>query len=170
MIIFYSIRLFQKQDLKTKAKNEELWSIHFLKYYLTRNFLIINLEKKIIQKQFLQKKICIFVYVYFFQTEYFQDDLFPDTRVTWEPALTADQWLAGQNTKPRTISLRPVGMKLREWLKAVTLQYETLTYLRGNKFQQAFLPTYVRPKLFDETKIGRHSEVKLAKFEILLSR
>ncbi|XP_025088826.1 coronin-7-like isoform X2 [Pomacea canaliculata] len=46
------------------------------------------------------------------RTEYFQDDLFPDTRVTWEPALTADQWLAGQNTKPRTISLRPVGMKL----------------------------------------------------------
>ncbi|KAL8605329.1 hypothetical protein ACOMHN_031268 [Nucella lapillus] len=44
--------------------------------------------------------------------ELFQDDLYPDTPVTWEATLTADQWLRGQDAKPRYISLRPPGMKL----------------------------------------------------------
>jgi len=29
------------------------------------------------------------------QVEYFQDDIFPDTKVTWEPALSADSWFSG---------------------------------------------------------------------------
>ncbi|XP_020609841.1 coronin-7-like [Orbicella faveolata] len=45
------------------------------------------------------------------KTEYFQDDLFPDTRVWWEPALTSDQWFAGENGTQRNMSLRPDGMK-----------------------------------------------------------
>ena len=52
--------------------------------------------------------------------EYFQDDLYPDTRVTWEPALTAQQWLSGEDTRPRYISLRPAGMKLCKCLLPVT--------------------------------------------------
>ena len=52
--------------------------------------------------------------------EYFQDDLYPDTRVTWEPSLTAQQWLSGEDTHPRYISLRPAGMKLCKCLLPVT--------------------------------------------------
>jgi len=43
--------------------------------------------------------------------EYFQDDLFPDTRVWWEPALTSDQWFAGRNGTQRMLSLKPADMK-----------------------------------------------------------
>ncbi|CAG2122579.1 unnamed protein product, partial [Medioppia subpectinata] len=46
------------------------------------------------------------------RTEYFQDDLFPATRVQWEPTLTADQWFAGQNGQPVYISLKPEEMGL----------------------------------------------------------
>ena len=45
------------------------------------------------------------------QTEYFQDDLYCDTLVHWEPALTAEEWLAGKDAIQRRISLRPEGMK-----------------------------------------------------------
>ncbi|XP_033742691.1 coronin-7-like isoform X2 [Pecten maximus] len=43
--------------------------------------------------------------------EYFQDDLFPDTRVTWEPTMTSEEWLSGLNNQARTISIQPKGMK-----------------------------------------------------------
>ncbi|CAK8684356.1 unnamed protein product [Clavelina lepadiformis] len=43
--------------------------------------------------------------------EYFQDDLFPDTRETGAPTMTADGWLSGKNMLPRLISLKPAGMK-----------------------------------------------------------
>lgn len=43
--------------------------------------------------------------------EYFQDDLFPDTRVWWEPAVTSDQWFAGKNGTQRMLSVRPADMK-----------------------------------------------------------
>ncbi|CAG5115886.1 unnamed protein product, partial [Candidula unifasciata] len=42
--------------------------------------------------------------------EFFQDDLFPDTSVTWEPTLTVEQWLAGNDKLPRKISLKPADM------------------------------------------------------------
>ncbi|XP_032559819.1 coronin-7-like isoform X4 [Chiroxiphia lanceolata] len=42
--------------------------------------------------------------------EYFQDDLFPPTRVWWEPALGAGAWLAGQDGQQRRASLCPAGM------------------------------------------------------------
>lgn len=43
--------------------------------------------------------------------EYFQDDLFPDTRVWWEPSVTSDKWFTGEDKTQRTMSLRPDGMK-----------------------------------------------------------
>ena len=49
-------------------------------------------------------------YLFLVQTEYFQDDIFTDTRVWWEPALTSDQWFAGENGTQKTMSLRPDGM------------------------------------------------------------
>ncbi|KAB0350227.1 hypothetical protein FD754_015084 [Muntiacus muntjak] len=42
--------------------------------------------------------------------EFFQDDVFPDTAVSWEPALSADAWLGGANGQPRLLSLQPPGM------------------------------------------------------------
>ncbi|KAK6173712.1 hypothetical protein SNE40_017118 [Patella caerulea] len=43
--------------------------------------------------------------------EYFQDDLFPDTKVTWEPVLTCSEWISGQDGVQRTMSLQPTDMK-----------------------------------------------------------
>ena len=42
--------------------------------------------------------------------EFFQDDIFPDTQVTWESSLTAEEWLNGSDTQQKTISLKPEGM------------------------------------------------------------
>ncbi|KAM3916335.1 coronin-7-like [Leptodactylus fuscus] len=42
--------------------------------------------------------------------EFFQDDLFPPSRVTWEPALTAEEWLSGKDKQQRSINLCPQGM------------------------------------------------------------
>ena len=49
------------------------------------------------------------------QKEYFQDDIFSDTTVTWEPAINAADWLDGGNKEQRKISLRPSDMKLRKF-------------------------------------------------------
>jgi len=40
------------------------------------------------------------------KSDIFQDDIFPDT-FAGEPALTADEWLAGKNADPKTTSLAP---------------------------------------------------------------
>ena len=50
--------------------------------------------------------------IFDFQKEYFQDDIFPDTRVKWEAALSAQEWLAGKNAIQGILSLCPPGMKL----------------------------------------------------------
>ncbi|XP_061740819.1 coronin-7 isoform X3 [Nerophis ophidion] len=42
--------------------------------------------------------------------EFFQDDVYPDTSVCWEPALTASAWLGNIDAKHRKISLRPADM------------------------------------------------------------
>ncbi|XP_015265372.1 PREDICTED: coronin-7-like [Gekko japonicus] len=42
--------------------------------------------------------------------EFFQDDLYPDTEVWWEPALSAAAWLGGADGQHRKISLQPKGM------------------------------------------------------------
>ncbi|XP_050708848.1 coronin-7-like isoform X2 [Eriocheir sinensis] len=44
------------------------------------------------------------------KTEFFQDDLFPLTRVTWEPVMTAAEWFGGTTRPPRTLSLQPPDM------------------------------------------------------------
>ena len=45
------------------------------------------------------------------QTEYFQDDVYPETRVTWEAALTSQEWLSGEDGVQSSLSLRPHDMK-----------------------------------------------------------
>ncbi|KAM4632369.1 coronin-7-like isoform 1-T1 [Discoglossus pictus] len=42
--------------------------------------------------------------------EFFQDDVFPPTRVSWEPALSAVDWLSGKDKQQHTINLCPEGM------------------------------------------------------------
>ncbi|XP_053410289.1 coronin-7 [Nycticebus coucang] len=42
--------------------------------------------------------------------EFFQDDVFPDTAVSWEPVLSAEAWLRGANGQPRLLSLQPPDM------------------------------------------------------------
>lgn len=42
--------------------------------------------------------------------EFFQDDVYPDTTVWWEPALTASAWLSGSNGQHKKISLKPKDM------------------------------------------------------------
>lgn len=44
------------------------------------------------------------------RTEYFQDDLFPDARVTWEPVMSAEDWLSSANLCSKFINLKPNGM------------------------------------------------------------
>lgn len=43
--------------------------------------------------------------------EYFQDDIYPDTKIKWEPALTAKEWFAGKNKELKRMSLKPKDMK-----------------------------------------------------------
>ncbi|KAM9745932.1 coronin-7-like isoform 1-T1 [Menidia menidia] len=42
--------------------------------------------------------------------EFFQDDVYTDTAVWWEPALTASAWLSGSNGQHKKISLKPKDM------------------------------------------------------------
>lgn len=41
----------------------------------------------------------------------FQSDLFPETRVLWEPTVTKDEWLHGRDKEARRLSLKPKGMQ-----------------------------------------------------------
>ncbi|XP_052535655.1 coronin-7-like isoform X3 [Tympanuchus pallidicinctus] len=43
--------------------------------------------------------------------EYFQEDIFPPTRVWWEPALSAGAWLGGAEGQQGRAELRPAGME-----------------------------------------------------------
>ncbi|XP_072299410.1 coronin-7-like isoform X1 [Eucyclogobius newberryi] len=42
--------------------------------------------------------------------DFFQDDVYPDTAVCWEPALKASAWLSGSNGQHKTMSLKPKNM------------------------------------------------------------
>ncbi|XP_020012124.1 coronin-7 isoform X2 [Castor canadensis] len=54
--------------------------------------------------------------------EFFQDDVFPNTAMSWEPVLSAKAWLAGANGQPRLLSLQPPGMTPGNSLGAGTKQ------------------------------------------------
>ncbi|XP_066594127.1 coronin-7 isoform X2 [Prorops nasuta] len=45
------------------------------------------------------------------KSELFQDDLFPPTKVTWKPTMTAAEWFSGANKQASRISLKPPGME-----------------------------------------------------------
>lgn len=47
---------------------------------------------------------------FYLQSELFQDDLFPPTKVTWKPSMTSRDWFGGSNKQAPRISLKPPGM------------------------------------------------------------
>ncbi|XP_017754269.1 PREDICTED: coronin-7 isoform X2 [Eufriesea mexicana] len=44
------------------------------------------------------------------KSELFQDDLFPPTKITWKPTMSATEWFIGNNLQAHRISLKPPGM------------------------------------------------------------
>ncbi|KAL1116265.1 hypothetical protein AAG570_005760 [Ranatra chinensis] len=44
------------------------------------------------------------------KSDLFQDDLFPDTKVTWEPTMESKEWLQGCNRPQQRVSLKPPNM------------------------------------------------------------
>ncbi|XP_075159287.1 coronin isoform X4 [Haematobia irritans] len=56
------------------------------------------------------------------KSELFQDDLFPHTRVTWLPTMTADEWFLSNDKKPKKISLQPEGMDTLSSIQPVVNQ------------------------------------------------
>uniref|UniRef100_A0A224X661 Coronin n=1 Tax=Panstrongylus lignarius TaxID=156445 RepID=A0A224X661_9HEMI len=44
------------------------------------------------------------------KSDLFQDDLFPETKVTWEKTMTSAEWLSGCNKQQRRICLKPENM------------------------------------------------------------
>jgi len=52
------------------------------------------------------------MFIVIFQMDYFQDDIYPETRVKWEATVTTEEWFAGKNGTQNFISLQPEGMKL----------------------------------------------------------
>ena len=52
--------------------------------------------------------------------EYFQDDLFPDTAVTWESVMSSKQWYAGEDEPVKRVSLCPSDMSPRKSLSQLS--------------------------------------------------
>lgn len=67
---------------------------------------------KVSNENILRSLSTIIIEFVLFQMDYFQDDIYPETRVKWEPAVTAEEWFAGKNGTQNFISLQPEGMKL----------------------------------------------------------
>ena len=44
------------------------------------------------------------------KSTYFQDDIFPPTRVLWRPAVSGEDWVAGSEAQPEWVSLKPADM------------------------------------------------------------
>jgi coronin-7 len=62
------------------------------------------------------------------QTEFFQDDLFPPTKVTWHETLTSTEWFEGKNLNAKRISLQPDDM---ENLSATNSTHQTPPPIRA---------------------------------------
>ncbi|KOC65257.1 Coronin-7 [Habropoda laboriosa] len=93
------------------------------------------------------------------KSELFQDDLFPPTKVTWKPTMTAIEWFNGANKQAYRISLKPPGM-------------DNLTESQGQGVvtapvvakQQSTTPFSVSAQPF--TRLGWNPDVKAKQEEI----
>jgi len=63
--------------------------------------------------------------------EFFQDDLYPDTRDTRTPVYSADEWFGGSTKQPKTISINPGMQPLSQApVEAAVKKYDFKTELK----------------------------------------
>lgn len=113
------------------------------------------------------------------QKEFFQDDLYPDTDVCWEPALTASAWLSGSNGQHKKMSIKPKGMTpgtgttmgmlmflhvgwnhaVKSWLDSVCLQLILVSEAPKEAPVRKYLPSSVY--LEEKTDEQKKEEVKI---------
>ncbi|KIH63978.1 WD domain, G-beta repeat protein [Ancylostoma duodenale] len=83
----------------------------------------------------------------------FQSDLFPDALITWRPALTAEEWLAGSKKTPEFESLKPEGVN------ELALSTEPVAPARAARFSA--IPEISEHK-FDHNSEPDRKEVQLS--------
>lgn len=76
------------------------------------------------------------------KSELFQDDLFPPTRVTWIPCMSADEWFSFKDKKPKRISLQPEGMECLSSIQPI----------QTKKAEQIVAPNIVGRTDFEKSK------------------
>ncbi|XP_060530155.1 coronin-7 isoform X2 [Cylas formicarius] len=74
------------------------------------------------------------------RTELFQDDLFPPTRVAWEPLYTGDEWFDGTEKPARRISLKPDDMDCMSESQNHTKQERTINKSQSTPFISSAQP------------------------------
>jgi len=89
--------------------------------------------------------------------ELFQDDLFPPTRDTAVPVMTANEWFGGMSKTPATLNLQPQGMQLLSEVsvekKEKKYDFKTEVAKDDSKFSKdKFLSSYYN------TMTGQHGE------------
>ncbi|XP_068204536.1 coronin-7 isoform X4 [Palaemon carinicauda] len=113
------------------------------------------------------------------KTELFQDDLFPPTFVSWEPVMTAAEWLGDTNRPPRTLSLKPSDMvslsESREQQSPVSSQSNSggpHTHIRHETppFLKGMVPTEVRQTQHKNLNVPEEAQETQARLEESMSQ
>lgn len=94
------------------------------------------------------------------QSELFQDDLFPPTRVTWIPTLSAGEWFNCRDKKAKKLSLQPEGMECCKYLlntvdlaSKIHFNWPNLPY----DLVSSTLPVTQQPPLTPNKKTDHHA-------------
>ncbi|XP_076761754.1 coronin isoform X2 [Xylocopa sonorina] len=93
------------------------------------------------------------------KSELFQDDLFPPTKVTWKPTMTATEWFNGANKQAYRISLKPPGMD-----NLTENQGQAVVTAPVAAKQQSTIPFSVSAQPFN--RLGWNPDVKAKQEEI----
>lgn len=80
------------------------------------------------------------------KTEFFQDDLFPPTRVTWQEAMTSSEWFAQRDKKPLRISLQPEDMTALTSVIAPASSVPAQSFGTDNVAASQMSPEYAKSK------------------------
>jgi coronin-7 len=92
------------------------------------------------------------------KTAFFQDDLFPETKVLWEPTMSAQEWFAGSVKQARLVSLCPEGMPTLSSNKPpqqLPIQPQNILTAAST----ATLPTQIRREMAKEAEASLESSV-----------
>jgi coronin-7 len=84
----------------------------------------------------------------FLQTDFFQDDLFPPTRVTWSETISSSQWFQNINLKPIRMSLKPESMQcLTSSVVPASQQAGTKIEINENNYPSSHMsPEHIKSK------------------------